>query len=86
MFDGTSRLREVLAVVIRYFDGWEIQQHLVRLEFLTKSMSGEVARELINILLVMLGVESRLLTTRDRTSVNNAATVADPGFLEGGFQ
>ena len=37
-------------------------------------MSGEVARELINILLVMLGVESRLLATmRDRASVNNAA-------------
>ena len=72
MFDGTSRLGEVLAV---YIDGWEIQQHLVRLEFLTKSMSGEkVAHELINILSVMLGVESRLLATmRDRASVNNAA-------------
>lgn len=38
-------------------------------------MSGEeVARELINILSVMLGVESRLLAAmRDRASVNNAA-------------
>ena len=59
-------------MVIRYIDGWEIQQHLVRLEFLTKSMSGEeVARELINILSVMLGVESHL-STRDRASMNNA--------------
>ena len=76
MFDGTSRLGEVLAVVVRYIDGWEIQQRLVRLEFLTKSMSGEeVARELINILSVMLRVESHLLlaTMRDRASVNNAA-------------
>ena len=75
VFDGTSRLGEVLAVVVRYIDGWEIQQRLVRLEFLTKSMSGEeVARELMNILSVMLGVESRLLAAmRDRASVNNAA-------------
>lgn len=36
VFDGTSRLGEVLAVVVRYIDGWEIQQRLVRLEFLTE--------------------------------------------------
>ena len=73
VFDGTSRLGEILAVVIRYIDGWEIQQHLVRLQFLTKSISGEeVARELISILSVMLGVESHL-ATRDRASMNNAA-------------
>ena len=75
MFDGTSRLREGLAVVVRYVDGWEIQQRLVRLEFLTRSMSGEeVARELINVLSVMLGVQSNLLAAmRDRASVNNTA-------------
>lgn len=76
VFDGTSRLGEVVTVFVHYIDGWEIQQRLVRLEFLTKSMSGEeVARELINILSVMLGVESRLLLAamRDRASVNNAA-------------
>ena len=76
MFDGTSRLGEVLAVVVRYIDGWEIQQRLVRLEFLTKSMSGEeVARELINVLSVTFGVQSNLLLAamRDRASVNNTA-------------
>lgn len=75
VFDGTSRLREGLAVVVRYVDGWEIQQRLVRLEFLTRSMSGEeVARELINVLSVMLGVQSNLLAAmRDRASVNNTA-------------
>ena len=51
IFDGTSRLGEVLAVVFRYIgDGWQICQRLVRLEFLAKSLTGEeVARELINI-------------------------------------
>ena len=76
MFDGTSRLGEVLAVVVRYIDGWETRQRLVRLEFLTKTTSGEeVARELLNILSITLGVESRLLLAamRDRASVNNAA-------------
>ena len=52
IFDGTSRLGEVLAVVFRYIgDDWQICQHLVRLEFLSKSLTGEeVARQLINIL------------------------------------
>ena len=36
-------------------------------------MSGEVACELINVLLVMLGVESHLAAMRERASVNNAA-------------
>ena len=74
VFDGTSRLGEVLADVVRYIDGWEIQQRLVRLEFLTKSMSGEeVAQELINTLSVTLGVQSNLAAMRDRASVNNVA-------------
>ena len=44
VFDGTSRLGEVLAVVIRFVDAsddWEVQQRLIRLEFLQKSVNGE---------------------------------------------
>ena len=38
IFDGTSRLGEVLAVVFRYIgDDWQICQRLVRLEFLAKA-------------------------------------------------
>ena len=59
VFDSTSRLGEVLAVVIRFVDDWEVQQRLVRLEFLQKSVSGEeLARQLISVLSVSLGVES----------------------------
>ena len=62
VFDGTSRLGEVLAVVIRFVDDWKVQQRLVRLEFLQKSANGEeLARELISVLSVSLGVESNQL-------------------------
>ena len=82
----TSRLGEVLAVVVCFVSDWTIQQRLVRLEFLMKSMTGEeVARELIT---VTLGVEShRLLAAmRDRASVNSAAmsivTIMYPNLLD----
>ena len=29
VFDGTSRLGEVLAIIIRYIDNWEVKQRLV---------------------------------------------------------
>ena len=76
IFDGTTHLGEVLAVVVRFISDWTIQQRLVRLKFLKKSMSGEeLAREVISILSGTLGVEShRLLAVmRDRASVNTAA-------------
>ena len=75
-FDGTTRLGEVLAIVIRFISDWKIQQRLVRLEFLTKSMTGEeIARELINVLSTVLGIQSNLVLAvmRDRASVNNVA-------------
>ena len=76
VYDGTSRFGEVSAVIIRYVDDWEVKQRLVRLEMLTKSMSGdEVARELIDILSVTYGIRSHLLVAlmRDGASVNEAA-------------
>lgn len=66
-----------LVVVLRYLDaGWSIQQHLVRVKTLAKSMSGEeITRELIEVLSVQLSVSSaRLLTAmRDKASVNGVA-------------
>jgi hypothetical protein len=75
-FDGTSRLGEVLAVVVRFVYNWTIQERLVRLKFLTKSMNGEeLARELITVLSIKLSLESHqlLAVMRDRASVNGAA-------------
>ena len=74
IFDGTTRLGEVLVIVVRFLDdNWSLQQHLLQVQMLAKSMKGEeVARELINTLSVTYG--SRLLATmRDRCSVNNVA-------------
>ena len=76
VFDGTTRLGEVLAVVVRLINDWKVEQRLVCLEFLQKSVNGEeLARELISIQSVTLGIESsRLLgVVHDRASVNVAA-------------
>ena len=40
VFDGTTRLGEVLAIVVRFIDSCRVQQQLVRLEFLQKSVTG----------------------------------------------
>lgn len=40
IFDGTSRLGEVMVVVLRFIQDWKIAR-LVRVEFLVKSMTGE---------------------------------------------
>ena len=76
IFDGTTRLGEVLAVVVRFVVDWSVKQYLVGLQFLQKSMNGEeLARELISTLSVMLGIGSNMLLSvmRDRASVNTAA-------------
>ena len=77
VFDGTSRLGEALAVILRFIsDDWVIQQCLVRVQLLSKSLSGEeIARELISILSVNYGVQSTQLlgAMRDRASANNVA-------------
>ena len=42
IFDGTSRLGEALAIVLRFVgENWIIEQRLVRIQLLAKSMSGE---------------------------------------------
>ena len=57
MFDGTSRRGEVLAVVVRFISDWNIEQRLVQLEFLQKSLNGEeLARQLLVTHSVVLGI------------------------------
>lgn len=63
-----------MVVILRYLDDeWNIQQRLVRVKTLAKSILGEeVARELIEVFSVQLSVSSaRLLAAmRDQASVN----------------
>ena len=76
IFDGTSRLGEALAIIVRYVNQWKIEQRLIRVQMLAKSLSGEeIARELINVLSVNYGVKSKYVlgAMRDRASTNNVA-------------
>ena len=42
IFDGTTRLGETLAIVLRFVsDDWQINHRLIRLQLLAKSLSGE---------------------------------------------
>lgn len=76
IFDGTTRNGEALAVVVCFVKDWKIEQRLVRLSLLAKSLSGEeLARELLTVLSTELGGtgEKLLDAMRDCASVNSAA-------------
>jgi len=64
IFDGTTRLGEALAVVLRFInDDFTIQQRLIRLQLLAKSLCGEeIARELVTVLSVGYGPTDRTVT------------------------
>ena len=77
IFDGTTHVAEAMVIVLRFIDdNWKLQQRVVRLMLLAKSLTGEeVARLLISTLSTDLGISSNLLLAgmRDRASVNNVA-------------
>jgi len=77
IFDGTTRLGEALAIVVRFISNeWQIHQRLVRLQLLAKSLKGEeLARELISVLARQYNVQNDnlLAAMRDGVSVNAAA-------------
>ena len=77
IFDGTTRLGEALAVVVRFVtEDWELKQRLLRIQLLSKSLTGEeIASELIKILSVNYSIDPAHLIAamRDRASVNNVA-------------
>ena len=77
MFDGTTRLGEAMAVVLCFIDSsFTIQQRLVRLQLLAKSMTGEeIAREIIGSLSVQYGITSNLVVgmMHDRAACNGVA-------------
>ena len=77
IFDGTTHLGEAFAIIIRYVDAsWCIQQRLVRMHVLAKSMQGtEMARELIACLSTFLQIPANkpVAFVRDGASVNTVA-------------
>ena len=62
-------------ILIRFVDAnWHIQQRVVRLMLLAKSLNGEeVARQLIVSLTTELGIASNSAAMPDRASANNVA-------------
>ena len=77
VFDGSTHLGEALAILVRYIDAdWKLQQQLVRLHVLSKSLNGQqLARELITYLSVKYNIHPKKLVTaiRDGAAVNGAA-------------
>ena len=73
IFDGTTHICEVMAIVVRYIDTYWIDW-LVRLLLLSKSLTGEVAQT-ISTLLTEYSISSDFLTAamRDHASINGVA-------------
>ena len=58
IFDGSIRLGEALAIVVRFIDQWSVQQRLVKLENLARSLNAEqLAQRLIQCLAVEYGIK-----------------------------
>ena len=76
IFDGSTRLGEALAIIVRFIDkDWNIQQRLLKLEILAKSMNAEeLGQRLIQCLAVEYGMQPNhlLAAMRDGASVNEA--------------
>lgn len=77
IFDGSTRLGEVLAVILRFSDDeWSPKQVLVRFKALSKSLTGEqLAGELIDVLATQLQVQRShvIAAVRDGAAVNGCA-------------
>ena len=77
VFNGTSRLGEVFVIVVRFVDSnWCVQQRMIRLQLLVKTMTGdEIARQIINTLSVEYAIQSQQVMgmIHDCASTNNVA-------------
>ena len=77
IFDGTTRLGEALAIVICFVDDrLKINQRLIHLQIVVKSLTGEeLAKELMSVLSVNYGIATQhlLAAMKDCASVNEVA-------------
>ena len=77
ILDGTSHCGEALAILVRYIDDlWNVQQQLLCMRMLSRSLTGEeIAHDLIQMLSVNYSISSEHLIAamRDRASVNSLA-------------
>ena len=77
IFDGSARLGEALAIIVRFVHNqWNVQQRLVRLQVLVKSLKAEeLAQCLIQTLAIEYAIQPGVLLAamKDGASVNQAA-------------
>jgi len=69
----TTRLGEALAIILRFVSSdWKIEQRLVRVQMLSKSLSGEeIARELISVPSVSFSIGSSDLLASMRDTIDH---------------
>ena len=77
IFDGSTRLGEALAIIVRYIDGnWNLEQRLVSFQTLAKSLKNdELAKCLLECLAVNYSIKPTglLAAMKDGAAVNEAA-------------
>ena len=77
IFDGSTRMGEALAIVVRFVDDeWNVQQRLIRLQVLAKSLkANQLAQCLIQSLAVEYSIRPGVLLAamKDGAAVNHAA-------------
>ena len=80
IFDGSTRLGEALAIIICFIDrDWNMQQRLLKLEILAKSMDAE---ELAQRLIHCLAVEYRMQPNHPLAAMRDGASVNEAGLLQ----
>ena len=89
IFDGTTLLGEAIAIILRYVDeSWEIQQRLMRLDIVEKSVTApQLAQVLHQCLFTRFQFrgEEVLAVMRDGAAVNGAALDSLRPFLPNMF-
>ena len=77
IFDGSTRMGEALAIVVRFVDDeWNVQQRLIRLQVLAKSLkANQLAQCLIQSLAVEYSIRPGVLLAamKDGVAVNHAS-------------
>ena len=74
--DGTTRLGEAIATVVRFLDGWTVRQVLVRLHTVAKPVTGQDLAKVIDRCLALeyqIDGERVVAAMRDGASVNGVA-------------
>ena len=77
VFDGTTRLGEAMTIVLCFVsDSWTVEQRVVRVQSVSKSMTGEdIACELIHVLSSTYSIkpDKIVIAMHDHASVNRVA-------------